>query len=82
MIAAAQCGYHDDERKRRSYGHSMIVDPWGKVVAELGGVDGAEGDEGRDVGEIALAEIDVGLVEKTRREVPLLRRTDVYAELV
>ena len=59
----------------------MIVDPWGKIVAELGGVDGG-GDEGRDVGEIALAEIDLGLLEKTRREVPLLRRTDVYAELV
>jgi predicted amidohydrolase len=80
VIAAAQCGFHDEEKKRRSYGHSMIVDPWGRVVAELGGEEDEKG-RGPDVGEIALAEIDVELVEKTRREVPLLRRTDVYPEL-
>jgi hypothetical protein len=35
-----------------------------------------------DVCEIAVADIDVGYVEKIRKEVPLLRRTDVYAEVV
>ena len=33
VIAAAQVGQHNE--KRTSYGHSMIVDPWGKIVAEL-----------------------------------------------
>jgi predicted amidohydrolase len=45
----------------------MIVDPWGKVLAELTG----EGDKA----EIAIADVDLDFVEKVRREVPLLRRT-------
>ncbi|KAF2833091.1 carbon-nitrogen hydrolase [Ophiobolus disseminans] len=79
VIAAAQVGVHDEEGKRRSYGHSMIVDPWGKVIAELGGDDGGDGWDAE--GEVALAEIDVEYVEKVRREVPLIRRTNVYAEI-
>ncbi|KAF2793323.1 carbon-nitrogen hydrolase [Melanomma pulvis-pyrius CBS 109.77] len=81
VIAAAQCGFHNEEKTRRSYGHSVIVDPWGKIVAELGGEEDEKG-QGLDVGEIALAEIDLEVCEKVRREVPLLRRTDVYPELV
>ncbi len=65
VIAAAQVGAHN--QKRASYGHSMIVSPWGEVLAELGG-DGQET-------QIATAEIDLGLVERVRREMPLLRRT-------
>ncbi|MDP7345212.1 MAG: carbon-nitrogen hydrolase family protein, partial [Alphaproteobacteria bacterium] len=34
VVAPAQCGRHP--RKRQTYGHSLIVDPWGKVVAEAG----------------------------------------------
>lgn len=79
VIAAAQVGVHDEEGKRRSYGHGMIIDPWGKVIAELGGDDGGDGWDGE--GEIALAEIDVEYVDKIRKEVPLLRRSDVYAEI-
>ncbi|KAL6702608.1 Carbon-nitrogen hydrolase [Coniothyrium glycines] len=80
IIAAAQVGAHDDEGRRRSYGHSMIVDPWGKVVAELGG-DTGNGSSWHDEGAIAVAEIDLHYVEKIKREVPLTRRTDVYPEL-
>jgi predicted amidohydrolase len=80
VIAAAQVGVHDEDGKRRSYGHSMIIDPWGEIVAELGGDEGEDGTwEGE--GEIAVAEIDEGYVEKIRKEVPLLRRTDVYPEI-
>lgn len=64
IIAAAQVGQHNE--KRTSYGHSMIVDPWGRILAELPG-DG-------DKPEIAIADIDLDLVSKVRREVPLLRR--------
>lgn len=71
VIAAAQAGHHGG--KRCSYGHSMIVSPWGEVVAELGGGDS-------DV-EIATADIDLDLVAKIRREMPLLRRNDLYPEI-
>jgi deaminated glutathione amidase len=53
-----------------SYGHSMIVGPWGDVLAEVKG----EAEEGGEP-EIAVAEIDLGVLERVRREVPLLRRT-------
>jgi hypothetical protein len=33
VIAAAQAGQHNE--KRHSYGHALIVDPWGKVIAQL-----------------------------------------------
>ena len=34
VIAAAQTGQHNE--KRSSYGHSLIVDPWGTVIAQAG----------------------------------------------
>lgn len=37
IVAADQCGYHDGDR--RSYGNSMIVDPWGTVLARAGDDD-------------------------------------------
>jgi predicted amidohydrolase len=81
VIAAAQVGFHNEEKTRRSYGHGMIVDPWGKIVAELGGEEDDKG-RGLDEGEIAVAEIDLEYLERVRREMPLLRRTDVYPEIV
>jgi predicted amidohydrolase len=80
VIAAGQVGIHDKEGKRRSYGNSMIIDPWGKIVAQLGGDEGGDG-KWKDEGEIAVAEIDIDYVDKIRREVPLIRRTDVYPEI-
>ena len=82
IIAAAQVGVHDEQGKRRSWGHSMIVDPWGKIVAELGGDEGeGEGGSWKDEGEIATAEIDLDFVTQLRKDSPLNRRTDVYAAL-
>ncbi|KAJ5929427.1 hypothetical protein N7454_006377 [Penicillium verhagenii] len=71
VIAAAQAGPHNE--KRRSYGHSMIVNPWGEIVAELG--------DDHDEPQIVTADIDLGLVAKIRQEMPLLRRTDLYPEI-
>jgi len=59
VVAAAQVGHHND--KRESYGHSLIVDPWGEIVAEL---DAGTG--------LAIGEVDLDLVAKTRRQMPCL----------
>ena len=72
VIAAAQVGRHNE--KRVSYGHSMVVNPWGEIIMDL---------DGEDRGEPVLgtAEIDLAALEKVRREMPLQRRTDVYPEV-
>jgi nitrilase len=59
VLAAAQGGRH--ENGRRTWGHSLIVDPWGNVVALH-----AEG-EG-----IVLAEIDPAAMADVRRRLPAL----------
>jgi predicted amidohydrolase len=59
VIAAAQYGHHN--AKRESYGHTLIIDPWGDVMADLPAGDG-----------VAVATIDLGLLEKTRRQMPCL----------
>jgi deaminated glutathione amidase len=40
VIAPGQWGAHDDRGLRQSYGHSLIVDPWGTVLAECGDGEG------------------------------------------
>ncbi|TAQ89471.1 hypothetical protein B7494_g2216 [Chlorociboria aeruginascens] len=65
VFAAAQVGQHNE--KRRSYGHSMVIDPWGKVLVDLTG-DGT-------VSEIAVVDIDLEYREKIKEAMPLLRRT-------
>ncbi len=60
VIAAAQAGQH--QNGRATWGHSMIIDPWGKVVAQLGG-------EGPG---IAVADIDLAAVDAARGRVPAL----------
>jgi len=60
VVAPGQHGAHDDGGLRESWGHSMIVDPWGRLLAEA--PDG--------VG-IALAEVDLAEVAKVRRAIPV-----------
>ena len=60
MISAAQGGTHEDGRE--TFGHSLIVDPWGRVLAEGGTEPG-----------VVLAEIDTGLVAQARGRIPALR---------
>ncbi|KAI8625441.1 carbon-nitrogen hydrolase [Xylariaceae sp. FL1651] len=72
------------QKPRVSYGHSMVVDPWGRVVLELKGVrpdwdadrDGADDavEEGA-VGELGVVDIDLGEWERVREKMPLIRRT-------
>jgi predicted amidohydrolase len=71
VIAAAQGGKHEDGRE--TYGHSLIVDPWGRVLAEGGTEPG-----------VILAEIDLAQVAEARQRIPSLQhgrpfRVDVVA---
>jgi nitrilase len=59
VIAPGQVGTHADGRS--TYGHSLIVDPWGTIVAEVASGNG-----------VAVAEIDPRRVERLRREFPAL----------
>jgi predicted amidohydrolase len=60
VIAPAQTGRHS--QKRQSWGHTMIIDPWGTVVGQV-----AEGTG------FCLAEISAETLERVRRELPSLR---------
>ena len=62
MISAAQAGLHEDGRE--TYGHSIIIDPWGKVLAEAGSEPG-----------IIFAELDMAAVADARNRIPALRHT-------
>jgi deaminated glutathione amidase len=61
VLAAAQGGTH--ENGRRTWGHSMLVDPWGEVVAERA----AEGPG------VVAGDIDLGRIEEVRRSLPAWR---------
>ena len=60
MISAAQGGTHEDGRE--TFGHSLIVDPWGRILAEGGTEPG-----------VVMAAIDPGLVRDARARVPALQ---------
>lgn len=59
LLAAAQCGTH--ARGRETYGHSLIVSPWGEVLADGGTEPG-----------IVFAEIDPARALEARRAIPAL----------
>ena len=67
VIAAAQAGRH--ENGRDTYGHSMIIDPWGKILGQLGG-DGAG---------VLVADIDPKAVAEARARVPALANAREFA---
>ena len=60
VVAPGQHGEHGDSGLRESHGHSLIVDPWGRILAEA--PDG--------VG-IAVAEIDPTEVTRVRAAIPM-----------
>jgi deaminated glutathione amidase len=60
VLAAAQGGTH--ESGRETYGHSMVVDPWGRIIAE-----------GDDAPGVVMAEVDPSLVGKARGRIPSLQ---------
>lgn len=60
LIAAAQTGEHEDGRA--TYGHSLVIDPWGEVLLDMG----------EDAG-LGSAEIDLARIEDVRSRIPVLR---------
>ncbi|MDZ4306444.1 carbon-nitrogen hydrolase family protein [Allopontixanthobacter sp.] len=59
VIAAAQVGEHEDGR--RTYGHSLVVDPWGEVLLDMGVEAG-----------LGFAEIDLSRIAEVRKQLPSL----------
>jgi predicted amidohydrolase len=66
VIAPAQCGEHPGGRK--TYGHSLIISPWGDVLAE--------GDSEHPG--IILAGLDMALVAQVRQNLPTLKHDRAY----
>ena len=60
VVAAAQVGRHEDGRA--TYGHSLVVDPWGEVLLDMGG----------EAAGLGFAEIDPTRITQVRAQVPSL----------
>ncbi|KAF8396660.1 hypothetical protein HHK36_018285 [Tetracentron sinense] len=60
VVAAAQAGRHND--KRESYGDTLIIDPWGKIVGRL---------PDRQSTGIAVADLDFSLIDSVRAKMPI-----------
>lgn len=59
VVAAAQCGEHEDGRT--TYGHSLVVDPWGEVLLDMGEAPG-----------VAVVDVDVTRIDAVRSRMPVL----------
>ncbi|WP_066533197.1 carbon-nitrogen hydrolase family protein [Erythrobacter sp. CCH5-A1] len=60
VIAAAQVGHHEDGRE--TYGHSLVVDPWGEVLLDMGG----------EAPGLGFCDIDLARIAAVRAQVPAL----------
>jgi predicted amidohydrolase len=69
VVAAAQTGRHEDGRQ--TFGHSLIIDPWGEVLLDMG--------EERGVG---FAEIDLARISDVRSRIPALSHRRPIPEAV
>lgn len=58
IVAAAQAGRHEDGRE--TYGHSLVADPWGEIIVEMGGEPG-----------LAFAELDLARIADVRARIPV-----------
>lgn len=68
ILAPAQCGQHDPKGARKTWGHSMIIDPWGEICVSLGSTP-----------DICYHEIDLKRVEQARQRVPSLRHDRTFS---
>ncbi|MET0362463.1 MAG: carbon-nitrogen hydrolase family protein [Sphingobium sp.] len=60
VVSAAQVGTHEDGRQ--TYGHSLVVDPWGEVLLDMGG----------EAAGLALVDLDLGRIADVRGRIPVL----------
>ena len=67
IVAAAQAGKHADGRE--TYGHSLVINPWGRVLLDMGTEPGE-----------ALVELDLAEVEAARARIPNLRHARALPE--
>ena len=66
VIAAAQCGHHADGRD--TFGHSLVVDPWGEVLLDMGETLG-----------VGFADIDPARLDEVRKRIPVIRHRRPFA---
>ena len=69
VVAAAQCGRHEDSRE--TYGHSLLVDPWGEIRLDMGTTVG-----------LGFADIELGRIAEVRSRVPALHHRRLVGEPV
>jgi predicted amidohydrolase len=67
VLAAAQGGFHED--RRGTWGHSIVVGPWGEVVARLD----------HDEPAVLMADLDLAAVGKARAAIPNLRNSRAFS---
>ena len=58
VIAAAQCGVHEDGRQ--TYGHSLVIDPWGTILLDMGSATG-----------LAWVDLDLDSMMRVRKQIPV-----------
>lgn len=66
VIAAAQSGHHADGRD--TYGHSLVIDPWGEVLLDMG----------EEIG-LGFADIETARLDEVRRRIPVLQHRRTFA---
>jgi predicted amidohydrolase len=69
VVAAAQAGRHEDGRQ--TYGHSLVVDPWGEVLLDMGDAVG-----------VGFAEIDLARISEVRSRIPALNHRRPIPDVV
>lgn len=69
IVAAAQCGTHEDGRQ--TFGHSLVVDPWGDIVLDMGDMVG-----------LGLANLDLDRLAQVRSQIPVrINRRDISMQV-
>ena len=70
VIAAAQCGVHEDGRQ--TYGHSLVVDPWGSILLDMG-----------DLPALACVDLDLDAIKRVRQQIPVhANRRDIPSPFI
>jgi deaminated glutathione amidase len=67
VIAPAQCGTHAGDKQ--TFGHAMIINPWGEIIAEAG-----------DEPCVIMAELDMDMVLRVRKNLPTLQHDKAYLQ--